>query len=97
MKENNANRWYDNNPELKTFLQLLKNTGEAEQEIIFSDIKDIIMDFDNDLVEKHVLEFPLTEKRRWYDKNPYSWLAINSLKYLDEPAIDVVINLKEKL
>jgi hypothetical protein len=97
MKDNNENRWYDNNPELKTFLQLLKISDEMEQEIIFNDIKDIIMNYDSDLVEKHVLEFPLTEKRRWYDKDPYSWLAINSLKYLDKPALAKVINLKEKL
>ena len=97
MEDNSKNRWYDNNPELKTFLQLLKNSDKANQDIIFNDIKDIIVNYDSNLVEKHVLEFPLTEKRRWYDKDPYSWLAINSLKYLDSPAIEKVINLEKKL
>ena len=97
MEDNSKNRWYDENPELKAFLQLLKYSDKADQDIIFNDIKDIIVNYDNNLVEKHVLEFPLTEKRRWYDKDPYSWLAINSLKYLDSPAIDKVINLKNKL
>ncbi len=97
MKDNSGNRWYDNNPELKAFLQLLKFSDKANQDTIFNDIKDILMNYDSDLVEKHVMEFPLTEKRRWYDKDPYSWLAINSLKYLDKPAVDEVINLKKKL
>jgi hypothetical protein len=97
MKENSENRWYDNNPELRAFLYQLKMSDKTNQEIIFNDIKDIIMSYDSNLVEKHVMEFPLTEKRRWYDKDPYSWLAINSLKYLDSSAIDKIINLKKKL
>ena len=97
MKDNIENRWYDNNPELKDFLHLLKMSEKTAQDTIFNDIRDIIMDFDSNLVEKHVMEFPLTEKRRWYDQDPYSWLAINSLKYLDSSTIDKVVSLRKKL
>jgi hypothetical protein len=97
MKDKSDNRWYDSNPDLKTFLHLLKTSSETNQEKIFNSIKDIIMEYDDNLVEKHVMEFPLTEKRRWYDKDPYSWLAINSLRYLDSNAIKKVIDLKKDL
>ena len=97
MKDNSENRWYDSNPELKAFLRLLKISNETVQDIIFNDIKDIIMDYDSNLVEKHVMEFPLTEKSRWYDKDPYSCLAFFSLKYLDSSAIDKVVDLRKKL
>ena len=97
MKNKSDNRWYDSNPDLKAFLHLLKTSSVTKQEKIFSAIKDIIMDYDDNLVEKHVMEFPLTEKRRWYDKDPYSWLAVNSLKYLDSQAIRKVIDLKNTL
>ena len=97
MKDNSDNRWYDNNPDLKEFLYKLKTSSKENQEKIFNDIKDIIMNYDDYLVEKHVMEFPLTEKRRWYDKDPYSWLAINSLKYLDSEAIKKITDLRKKL
>ena len=62
------------------------------------DIKDIIMDYDNELIDRHVLKFPMTYKRRWYDKDPYSWLIINALKYANEDLItDVILYLKGKL
>ena len=35
------------------------------------DMKDIIMDYDNELIDRHVLECPMTCKRRWYDKDPH--------------------------
>lgn len=97
MKENNDNRWYDKNPDLKAFLKKLKYSNKSTQDIVLNDIKNLIMDFDSKLVDTHVMEFPLTEKRRWYDQDPYSWLAINALKYIDEIILKDVINLKNKL
>ncbi len=97
MKENNDNRWYDKNPDLKAFLEKLKYSNKSTQDIVLNDIKYLIMDFDSKLVDTHVMEFPLTEKRRWYDQDPYSWLAINALKYIDEIILKDVINLKNKL
>ena len=56
------------------------------------------MDYDNELIDRHVLEFPMTNRRRWYDKDPYSWLIINALKYANKDLItDVILYLKGKL
>ena len=56
------------------------------------------MDYDNELIDRHVLKFPMTYKRRWYDKNPYSWVIINALKYANKDLItDVILYLKGKL
>jgi hypothetical protein len=97
MKQNSEKRWYDKNPDLKAFLEKLKYSNKSIQDIVLNDIKNLIMNFDSKLVDTHVMEFPLTEKRRWYDKDPYSWLAINALKYADEIILKDVINLKNKL
>lgn len=97
MKKNDANRWYDKNPDLKTFLEKLKYSNKSTQDIVLNDIKNLIMGFDSELVDRHVMEFPLTQKRRWYDQDPYSWLAINALKYVDGIILKEVINLKNKL
>lgn len=97
MKQNSEKRWYDKNPDLKAFLKKLKHSNKSTQDIVLNDIKNLIMNFDSKLVDTHVMEFPLTEKRRWYDKDPYSWLAINVLKYADEIILKDVINLKNKL
>ena len=59
---------------------------------------DVILNYDNELFEKHVFEFPMTNGRRWYDRDPFSWLVINALKYADEDLItDIILYLKEKL
>ena len=97
MKQNSEKRWYDKNPDLKAFLEKLKYSNKSTQDIVLNDIKNLIMNFDSKLVDTHVMEFPLTEKRRWYDKDPYSWLSINVLKYADEIILKDVINLKNKL
>jgi hypothetical protein len=47
-------------------------------------------------MDRWVMEFPLTTKRRWYDKNPYSWLVINSLKYSEKKLMNRVITYLNK-
>ena len=92
------NRWYDKYPDLSDRIEKLKDLKKRERDIIMLDIKDIIMDYDNELIDRHVLKFPMTYKRRWYDKDPYSWLIINALKYANEYLIsDVILYLKGKL
>ena len=91
-------RWYDRHPELKNLLNLLKDSQLSEQERIIGGMKEIIMEYDPELMDRWVLEFPLTTKRRWYDKDPYSWLVINSLKYADSRLVSgVVFYLKGEL
>jgi hypothetical protein len=96
--KNKYSRWYDKHPELKQLMDVLKVSQISEQEKIIGGMKELIMEHDPELMDRWVLEFPLTTKRRWYDKNPYSWLVINSLKYADRRLVrGVILYLKGEL
>ncbi len=93
----NKNRWYDEIPELADFLEKIKEKDRTERDKVFVDIKNIIVGLDPELIDKHAMEFPLDLKRRWYDKDPISWMIINVLKYADEELIEkVIIYCKER-
>jgi len=91
-------RWYDKNKNLASLLGILKARDPCDQEKVVAGMKEIIMGYDQDLMDRWVLEFPLTTKRRWYDQNPYSWLVINSLKYADSRLLGgIILFLKTEL
>ncbi len=91
-------RWYDAIPELKGLIERLRDIDREQRNDIFDGIKKLDSDFDSKLIDRHVLEFPMNLKRRWYDQDPYSWLMINALKYADAPLLEQVIDfLKLKL
>jgi hypothetical protein len=95
---NDKNRWYDNYPDLKVLLKKLKDLEKQKRDRLILNIKDIIIDHDEQLFDKYVFEFPMPWKRRWYDKSPFLYLVINALKYADEDLItDIILYLKEKL
>ena len=96
MEAGSDKRWYDANPVLRELLERLKITDNPKQEKLIGGIKDLIMSCDSELMDRWVLEFPLTTKRRWYDKNPYSWLVINSLKYAEKKLQRRVISYLKK-
>jgi hypothetical protein len=92
------NRWYDKYPELKRYLEQLQNLNDTRRDRILNGVKEIIMEYDNQLVDRHVIDFPMATKRRWYDKDPYSWLAINSLQFVNEELLEKIMNyFKEKM
>jgi len=98
MNVNYKNRWYDKYPDLSRSLEELKGLKKQDRDKLIHGLKDIILDYDNELFDKHVLEFPMTYRRRWYDKDPFSWLVINALEYVDEDLItDIILYLEEKL
>lgn len=84
MEKDNKKRWYDSNPRLALLLNLLKKKDKDCRDKIINELKDIIIYYDNSLIDRNVVDFPMTEKRRWYDKDPYSWLVINSIEYADD-------------
>ncbi|HBE01066.1 MAG TPA: hypothetical protein DC049_01125 [Spirochaetia bacterium] len=83
-------RWYDTYPVLKDALEKIKHEKKENQVQFFSQINNIIMEYDENLTEKHIEKFHF--KRRWYDKNPYSWLVINSLAWAEKPLLEAVIS-----
>lgn len=90
--EKTDKRWYDKDPKLRSLMKLLRVIEPSVQDRIITGMKELIMEYDPELMDRWVLEFPLTTKRRWYDKNPYSWLVINSLKYADTSLLGGVIS-----
>jgi len=92
MRNNKRKRWYDSNPRLALLLNLLKNQDKECRDNIINHLKEIITKYDDTLIDRHVVDFPMTEKRRWYDQDPYSWLVINSIKYADKELIKRIIS-----
>ena len=60
-------------------------------------MKDIIIDYDYELLNRYVIEFPMTYNRRWYDKDPFSWLIINGLKYANKELLNKIITYLKKV
>ena len=86
-------RWYDKYPALGEYITKLKNVEEGKRARLLTGIKSLIEEFDPELVDRHVMEFPMSiKKRRWYDQDPYAWLAINTLKFADERVWDRVVD-----
>ena len=90
MIQEKKSRWYDAYPDFSEALEWLKGLGKRERDKVILDLKNIIMEYDEELIDRHVLRFPLTQKRRWYVRDPYSWLVINALKYADKELLDRV-------
>ena len=98
MHVDSKNRWYDKYSDLRSLLEKLKGLKRRERDKIILDMKDLIIDYDDELIDRYVFEFPIPLRRRWYDKSPFSWLVINVLKYANKDLItDVIIYLKERL
>ena len=92
--ENKGKRWYDGNPALSGCIEKLKTADREYVERLMTDIENIVMKHDASLFDKHVMEFDI--KRRWYDKNPYTWIIINSLRYASADLIDEVVAYLKK-
>ena len=98
MRKTYNNRWYDKYPDLRIFIEKLKDIKAKERDTIISEMKGIIESYDDELFDRHVVDYPMTCRRRWYDKDPFSWLVINGLKYANEDLItDIILYLREKL
>lgn len=98
MDDHYKNRWYDKYPKLRKFIDELKNLEKGERETIILDMQRMIIEYDNELIDRYVHEFPMTYRRRWYDNDPDSWLVVNALKFADENLItDIILYLKERL
>ncbi|MDY6933053.1 MAG: hypothetical protein SVZ03_02370 [Spirochaetota bacterium] len=86
-----GNRWYDKNPELSELFEQIKECNKRRRDEILLDVKNIIVESDPELIDRHVMEFSLDLKRRWYDKDPISWMIINGLKYADDKLIEQIV------
>ena len=84
-------RLYDKIPELSQLFNEIRESDRQKRNEILVEIKDIIIESDPELIDKHVMEYPLDFKRRWYDKDPFTWLIINGLKYADDELTEKLV------
>lgn len=90
-------RWYDQYPRLSACFETYKEIKSGPRNRIAHKILALIYKKEPEIMDKYVLEFPLDEsKRRWYDKNPYMWLIVNSLKYASPELLNEITLLLEK-
>lgn len=90
------NRWYDQHPDFSNNLEKLKDLPKEKRDLILYRIKKLINKNNPDLIDEHVMDFPMDQKRRWYDEDPYLWLVINSLQYANESLLKKVTQLLKK-
>jgi hypothetical protein len=78
-------RWYDKHPLLAEHLKKLMSMEPRRREKIATGILQIINETAPDLLAMPFFKSPPKEiRKRWYDKEPLIWLAMNVPKYLDE-------------
>ena len=93
--EDDKKRWYDSQPLLAEMIEKMQFMESEKTESILRGIKNIVDKFDPDFIDKNVLEFPMSDKRRWYDDEPQAWLVINCLQYADSKMMsEVLVYLK---
>ena len=97
MNKTHGNRWYDSYPDLSIRIEKIKNLNKNEKNKIILAMKDIIIDYDYELLNRYVIEFPMTYNRRWYDKDPFSWLTINGLKHANKELLNKIITYLKKV
>ncbi len=87
-------RWYDKYKGLSLALEKLRTADKKDRDDIVAGMKKIITKKDPDFIDKVCKRFPLSPyKRRWYDKEPYLWLVINSLRYAENETINEIVDL----
>jgi hypothetical protein len=77
-------RWYDKHPQLARDLEKLKLLKRSTRISIARKLKKLVTTEAPGLIDKTVMNYPLTYKRRWYDADPLLWLTINGLSYCEE-------------
>lgn len=78
----NERRWYDYNDNLSRCIEGLRSIPLFEQYRLVQGMMCLITEYQDDLLDRFVLNFPLEiENTQWYDHDPYLWLIINGLQY----------------
>ncbi|HEX7511494.1 MAG TPA: hypothetical protein VF335_09355 [Chitinivibrionales bacterium] len=77
-------RWYDKHETLALLLERFKAMAGERKTALIGGVMEIIKKDDPQLLDNHVMDFPLDRnKRRWYDNDPYLWLLFNGLRYAE--------------
>jgi len=77
-------RWYDRIRYFSEIINDIERLSVEDRDQLLMEIQKLIASYDSDLVDRHVNQFSFNERRRWYDRDPYAWLILNSLKFADD-------------
>lgn len=81
MAAGKKNRWYDAHPQLAKLLESIKRCDQFEKRVVLNGLHETVTTLEPGLIDRTVMDYPMTYKRRWYDRDPVAWMAINGLKY----------------
>ncbi len=92
-------RWYDQYEVLTRSLEVLKGMSRKERHPLVKDVLTIIRKEAPEIIDDTVMDYPLdSHRRRWYDRDPYLWLMVNSLQYAEPSLVrKVAIFMEERL
>ena len=79
--------------ELNKLIRQLGQIEKKERNKILIEIRDLINDHDPELIDRNVMDFPLSSKRRWYDKDPIAWMTINGLMFAENAIIEQAVSI----
>ena len=94
-------RWYDNFRSFAKQLERLKNVSSAQLDAVTKGIFAILEENDATHIRGDFLDASCTSDfikayaidlyhKRWYDKDPYLWLIVNSLKYASPSVVEKI-------
>ena len=79
------NRWYDRHRKLARLIEGMKDMEPARRDLRVKGILEMIRHRSPKLLDAFCMNFPMDFRRqRWYDRDPYLWLAVNGLRFADE-------------
>ncbi len=90
-------RWYDKHEELAGYIESLEVMDKEKRDELLIGTISLIKQYDTDLLDNFVQEFPMEiYRRRWYDKDPNTWLVINGLEYAEPNLLEAVTEYLRK-
>ena len=90
-------RWYDKHEELAGYIESFEVMDKEKRDEFLIGIMSLIKQCDANLLDNFVHEFPMgIYRRRWYDKDPHTWLVINGLEYAKPNLLEAVTEYLRK-
>ena len=91
-------RWYDEDKNLALALDKFKNVHPKDSIDIIRKLLAMINGSDPEILRKFTIPEIDIEKwhRRWYDKDPTFWIALNGLKSAPKPLLKKVTDYLKK-
>ena len=91
-------RWYDKYRELGGKLDSISGMDPGLRDPLVKGIIDLIQEHSPDLLSSEkAFKFPLeTNRRRWYDSDPYLWLLFNTLKSANIDLLQLITDYMEE-